>query len=260
MTLYEQIVQLILDRPGISKDCLCESFELSPYRLNRTLRVIERDLTTGRVIHFEQGVWIIRIDYNKCLGILRDTEAGTVGQCGRSPEFPDGRCYEHSESENSEMVAVLQRIRALIGPADPSAYLIGQLPVETVEGLLRRLVYLRPIHRNDSRRRERMIKIVRSALAFLRWKEAMRRQRRGPEIPREFWERHKNSSINPFEFSVKKCFLTLELTPEAAREEVLKAWRRLARKYHPDHGHGDEERMKSINVAKERIFRIKRWD
>jgi DnaJ-domain-containing protein 1 len=260
MTLYEQLLELILDRPGITKDSLCESFDLSLYRLNRALRIIDRELTDRAVIHSDRGVWIIAVDHNKCLGILWDDLNGTMGQCSRTPEFSDGRCYDHSESENSEMVAILQRIRTLIGPADPNSYLIGQLPVETVEELLQRLVSLRPIHKNDSLQRERTIKIVRGALAFLRWKETMRRQRRAQEIPLEFWERHKRSSINSFAFVVKKYFLTLELTPDAAKEEVLKAWRRLARKYHPDLEDGDEERMKLINLAKERIFRLKRWD
>jgi DnaJ-domain-containing protein 1 len=79
-------------------------------------------------------------------------------------------------------------------------------------------------------------------------------------LPPEFAARHRQSSINPFEYGLKKHFDTLGISSEAKRDDVLKAWRRLARKYHPDAKRGSEEKMKAINLAKERIFRIRKWD
>ena len=79
-------------------------------------------------------------------------------------------------------------------------------------------------------------------------------------IPPEFFERHRRSSGNTFDYALKKHFLVLEVASDATRQQVLNAWRRLARRHHPDAAGGDEERMKAINLAKERIFRIKRWD
>ena len=83
---------------------------------------------------------------------------------------------------------------------------------------------------------------------------------RARRIPPEFEERHRRSSINTYEYSLKKYFILLEVSESASRDDVLKAWRKMARRYHPDAEGGDEEMMKHVNLAKERIFRLRRWD
>ncbi len=158
------------------------------------------------------------------------------------------------------MTALERRLRSVSGPADPSAYLLGQLPLVVVEELHQALKGISPLTLRDRRRKERFLAMLRSAEAFLRWKEAMRSRERDQWIPPEFGERHRASSGNLYEFSLKKYFIVLEVSTEATKEEVPKAWRRLSLLYHPDTRDGDEEKMKLINVAKERIFRTRGWD
>jgi DnaJ-class molecular chaperone len=106
------------------------------------------------------------------------------------------------------------------------------------------------------------VQIFASAYNTIKWKRRKRREYSDFRIPPEFAQRHRESSINPFEFSLKKLFALLDIAPTATRDETLKAWKRLARLYHPDSfgGIGNEEKMKELNLAKERIFKIRRWD
>jgi len=49
-------------------------------------------------------------------------------------------------------------------------------------------------------------------------------------------------------------YVTLEVTPEASDEEIKRAYRKLALKYHPDRNHGNkdaEEKIREINAAYE---------
>ena len=47
---------------------------------------------------------------------------------------------------------------------------------------------------------------------------------------------------------IEKYFKVLELEISASKEEIKKAYRRLAHQYHPDKG-GDEKKMKEVNEA-----------
>ena len=48
-------------------------------------------------------------------------------------------------------------------------------------------------------------------------------------------------------------FTTLNISSDSTEQQVLKAWRALAGKHHPDKN-GDEERMKKLNEAKDRCL------
>jgi DnaJ-domain-containing protein 1 len=262
MNVHEQVLNTILEKPGTSKRHLCRIFELSDYRLNRVLRIIERDLEGRTIVHsHENGVWLVNVDSDKCSGMIwHGPEKGGYHQCGSLPRFQDGRCYEHTQCENPEIVAFRRKLEYLVGPVEPTAHYVSQLPIHVVEELLKKLHLIAPHTRRDELTRSRFFSMIKAALAHLKWKEEMRRRRDEDRIPPEFFERHRRSSINPFEYSLKKYFIVLEVPTDATKEEVLRAWRKLARQYHPDLEDGDEERMKAINLAKDKIFRIRRWD
>lgn len=263
MSLERDIHRIILANPGTSRMSLRHRFDLSDYRLNRVFRHIQRRLTDSVLLSdATNGVWIVAVDPSRCSGMdWVGVARGGYRQCGSPPKFSDGRCYEHSECENPEMVAFLRMVAYVAGPAEPTAYGLCPLGQVRVEELLERLYRIIPMTRKDMLQKVRLLKIIRAALATLRWRE-LRRRRADREnwIPPEFWERHRRSSVNPFEFSLKKHFQVLDVPVDAEREEVLKAWKSLCRRYHPDVAGGDEERMKQINLAKERIFRIRRWN
>jgi hypothetical protein len=256
-------LKTILERPGTSKKGIARRFGLSSYRLHRVLRHIERDLPGRTIVHHdENGVWVVEMDPCRCMG-TRWSEAPEEGyiQCSKDPEFPDKRCYEHSECQNPEIVAFKRKLDSLTGPAEPTAFHLSHLTIEIVENLIGTLKKITPLTRRDHVEKNRFSGLLEAALRTLRWKDQMRQRRlRDSRIPPEFFERHRRSSGNTFEYSLKKHFLILEVTSEATREQVLNAWRRLARRHHPDTVGGDEERMKAINLAKEKIFRLKRWD
>lgn len=259
--LHQEILKIIIDEPGRSLQYFCSRFDLTPYRLKRVFRHLERDLSGKTLIHEgKNGVWIVAVDREKCLGMeWAGTRAGGYVQCSRRPDFPDGRCWYHSQIENSELTALERRLSYLVGPCEPTAYAVGQLNLTLVEELLANLQGIVPTTFNDRLRKRRLMKPLLSGLAFLKWKDMMRRRRTEARLPPEFAERHSRSSGNLFEFGLKEHFLVLETPPESTKEQILKAWRRLARRYHPDTGEGDEEKMKVINLAKDRIFRIRRW-
>jgi DnaJ-domain-containing protein 1 len=263
MTLHEQVLREILREPGASKSCLGRRFDLSPYRLKRVFRHIEQELS-GRVLVGDDrnGCWIVDVDDEKCLGMeWRGVDRGGYLQCVRAPEFPDGRCYAHSNWQSPSLMALERRLRVAVGPCEPTAYHLSQLPLSMIEEFTRDLSGISPKTLNQRLQRQGFLDMLGSAAAFLRWKERMAATHDDDRwIPPEFADRHRRSSGNSFEFSLKKHFVALEVPPEATREEVLRAWRRLARRYHPDVQNGDEERMKLINLAKERIFRMRRWD
>lgn len=263
MNLKDELLKVIAEQPGVSRKRLTAIFDLSDYRLSRTFRIIQRDLKGQVIVHSrENGVWIVKVNQDRCVGMVwHGRNNGGYKQCLRAPEFPDGRCYEHSDYENPEMTAFRRRLEYLAGPAEPNAFHISQLPLSLVEELIGVLGGITPATRNDHQNKQKLITTMKAALAFLRWKDYMRQRRlEENQIPFDFYERHRRSSINPFEYSLRKYFLILEIAETATREEVLSAWRRLARKFHPDLHGGDEERMKAINLAKERIFKIRHWD
>ena len=262
MNLHASILHAIVQEPGTSLKRLGNLFNLTDYRLKRVFRHIEEGLKDQVLVHDqERGVWIVPIDPLRCLGMewVGEADGGYV-QCPDAPKFPDLRCYRHSECENPEMTAFERRVHAVAGPMDPTAYFLAQLPLMVVDELLETIRDISPFTLRDQTRKQRFIAMLQSARAFLKWKEATRGLERDHWIPPEFAARHRASSGNPFEFSLKKHFVVLEVPVEATREEVLKAWRKLSRQYHPDTPGGDEERMKLINLAKERIFRIRGWD
>jgi hypothetical protein len=262
MDLHERILGTILHEPGTSIKKLGALFNLSDYRLKRVFRHIERDLTNRTLIHDGgNGVWVVPVDPMRCLGMdwLGISEGG-YAQCSDAPKFADRRCYRHSSCENPEMTAFERKLSSVAGPSEPTAYLLGQLPLVVVNELIETLKDISPLTLRDSLRKDRFTLMLSSAGAFLRWKEAMRGSERDRWIPPEFAARHRASSGNTYEFSLKKYFVVLEVSAEATKEEVLKAWRKLSRRFHPDTRYGDEEKMKIINVAKERIFRMRGWD
>ncbi len=262
MKMYYQILKLIVDEPGASTERFCRTFHLTEYRLKRVFRHIEADLRGKTLVHdSNHGVWIVEIDSEKCLGInWVGNHSGGYVQCQRDPEFPDGRCWHHSGWENAEIIAFERQLGYLAGPCEANPYTLSQLSIEQVEELIKTLNLILPATFMQQEQKKRFMAILLPALAILRWKDQMRRHRMGQSIPREFAERHWRSSINIFEFSLKHHFQVLELSSVSTKEQVLKAWRKLARRYHPDTPHGDEERMKAINLAKEKIFRIRGWD
>jgi hypothetical protein len=260
--LRQEILKIVMDEPGRSLQYLCARFDLTQYRLKRVFRHLEREFSGKTLIHdSENGVWIVTVDQGKCLGMeWVGTPAGGYVQCSLGPDFPDGRCWRHSQCENSELTALERRLYYLVGPCEPTTLTVGQLSLTIVEELLANLRGIVPTTFNDRQRKQRLLKALLSGQAFLKWKDAMRRRRTEPKLPPEFAERHRRSSGNSFEFGLKEHFVVLETPPDSTKEQVLKAWRRLARRYHPDTSEGDEEKMKSINRAKDRIFRIRRWD
>jgi hypothetical protein len=261
MSMSAAILEIIRTSPGTSKESLRRQFDLSPYRLNRVLRGIQRELSGTVLAHNEEhGVWIVAFDTARCAG-MEWMGAGTgYAQCTLDPEFTDGCCWGHSGCTSLEMTAFERRLCHLAGPADPSAYTIGQLSLLVVEELCESLARISPVTRGEEEKKRTLHGIMQAALAFVKRKEAMRQSRRENWIPPELRDRHRRSSGNLFEFSLKKHFVVLEVLPSATREEVIKAWRKLSRRFHPDAAGGDEERMKLVNIAKDRIFRIKGWD
>ncbi|MGO9570165.1 MAG: J domain-containing protein [Desulfomonilaceae bacterium] len=262
MNLQERVLKTILERPGSSKKRIARLFDLSSYRLHRVFRHIERDLQGQTIVHHdENGVWLVEMDPGKCMGTLW---AGALGggyrQCSKNPEFKDKRCYEHSECQNPEMVAFKRKLDYLTGPAEPTVFHLSHLTMAIVENLIERLKKIAPLTLRDQLEKDRFRGLLEAALRTLRWKDRVRQRRSRDRIPPEFFERHRRSSGNTFDYSLRQHFLVLEVASDATRQQVLNAWRRLARRHHPDSASGDEERMKAINLAKEKIFRIKRWD
>lgn len=262
MNLEQDVLSVILRNPGISKHRLSHMFDLSSYRLHRVFRLLAKDLENRMLIHDkDNGVWIVDIDPDFCHDVeWHGVDGGGYRQCGSRPKFPDYRCYMHSQWQSCEMAAFRRELECLVSPCDPSAYHLGQLTLTVIEEMLRKIARIRPVTLQEELARRRFQTMLKSAFAFLTWKDMMRRRRQEQEIPPEFFERHRSSSVRPLEFAVKKFFLILEVPPTSTREEVLKAWRKLARKFHPDTEDGDEEKMKELNHAKDRIFRIRRWD
>ncbi|MBI5571724.1 MAG: DnaJ domain-containing protein [Desulfomonile tiedjei] len=262
MTLHARVLQCILEEPGTSKQRLCRRFDLNRYRLRRVFQKIDEGLSGRSLVQDDlNGVWIVAMDPEKCAGTiwLGGDEGGYV-QCSGPREFADGRCYDHSGWENPEMIAFERRLRWVAGPCEASARVLAQLTMTVLEDLAETLSAVNPVTFRQLQEKKRLAGMLRSAMAFVRWKQRARPSASGSWIPPEFAERLRRSSGNTFEFAVKQHFLVLEVTSDAGRDEVVKAWRKLARRYHPDAEGGDEERMKLINLAKDRIFLIRGWD
>jgi len=258
----KELQNIIEERPGISEEELRRRFGLSGYRLNREFRKIGRRLNKSALVHNDRnGVWIVEVDGAKCAGLVWvGANNGGYRQCDRAPEFDDGCCHEHSQCENPEMVAFVRKLGYLAGPREPGAYNVGLLNLRQIEKLTQDLNRVTPLTLKDQREKADLLGILAAARSFALYRDMRRRLEEQDWIPPEFASRHRQSSINPFEYGLKKHFETLGISSEAKREDVLKAWRKLARKYHPDAESGCEEKMKAINLAKERIFRIRKWD
>jgi DnaJ-domain-containing protein 1 len=263
MTLQQQILKMILEKPGTPVKVFSRLFDLTDYRLSRMFRHIQRELCDQTLVrHEDNGVWIVDLDPSRChtMEWSGSQRRGYV-QCRSEIEFSDQRCYEHTQYENPEMVAFKRLLTYLVGPAEPSTRTLSQLSLTEVEELLDALQRIAPMSRRDQVTKRELLAIILAANAHLRWRDEMRRRHYQYNwIPPEFEERHRRSSGNTYEYSLKRHYVVLEVTEDATKEEVVKAWRKLARRYHPDAHGGDEERMKAINLAKEKIFRIKRWD
>lgn len=262
MTLPDQVLRTIQQVPGTTKQELACRFGLSHYRLNRVLRQLSRRLCGQALVHDEEkGVWIVEMDPKKCKGMVWvGVNSGGYRQCTAEPEFADGCCYDHSQCENLEITALMRELAFRAGPRELNAHGISQIGIAGVEDLTARLRKIRPLTRKDGLTKKRVLGSLMAAMALLKWKEQMRRRTREDWIPPELRRRHRESSISPFEYSLKKYFTLLEIRADSTRQEVLAAWRRLARRYHPDIPGGDVEKMKTVNLAKERIFRLRRWD
>lgn len=264
MNLNELVLKNVLQNPGTPENVIAEMFGLSHYRLLRVFRHIERDLRGQVLVHHEVfGVWIVDEDPRKCKTMVWiGINSEGYRQCSNASEFPDGRCYEHSECEASDMVAFLRKLSYLTGPSDPSVRTLSQLTLEKVRELLSVLDTIIPLTRKDLNNKSNLFTVLSGAHRYLIWKDRMRMRRTGTTVPPEFRKRYSYATRNAFEYSLKKYFAALELPVDASREQVLKAWKQLAMRYHPDvqGSDGDEEKMKAINLAKDRIFRVKRWE
>lgn len=260
--MKNQVLAIVLEEPGISRQNLRETFGLSNYRLNRVFRELERELPGQTIVHHpEHGVWLVEVNSDQCSGMnWKGVQSGGYKQCPNHGEFDDGCCYLHSACENPEMVAFVRKLAYLVGPAEPTPYGLAQLTLIEVQDLADTLTNIVPLTRKDAVNREKLRRVIATALSMVQWRIQRRRAHSDNWIPPEFRDRHGKSSVNPFEYSLKKHFHLLEVPIDAEKEEVLKAWKRLCRKYHPDVEGGDEDKMKQINLAKERIFRIRRWD
>lgn len=260
-----QIMEFIQSRPGTCISAICRNFGLSEYRLNRAMRKLEREFHgISFVSSREHGVWFLELDPCKCLG-LEWSGAGSGGffQCKSAPDFSDGRCYEHSTVQSPEMISFGRKLSYCIGPMDPNPGNIMALGMTTLEELRGILMRISPLTKLECEFRADLLRMFNSAYYTLKLKERIRNHR--PTDFRwnpEFEARHRASSVNPFEYSLRKLFSLLGIASDASRDETLKAWKKLARVYHPDASGngGDEEKMKELNMAKDRIFRIRRWD
>jgi hypothetical protein len=262
MSIEEEVLQFLMDSPGTARAELLRVFGLSDYRLNRVFRHLKSDMP-GRAIVDDgiHGVRVMEVLGDRCDGIeWQEAPTSAYEQCSMRPELPDGRCYAHSRYENPEMIAFKRRLAYLLGPSEPSVRFLLQLTLVEVEELLQVLEAISPMTLFDQVNKRRLVAMHKVARATLIRTREMRRERTGFRVPPEFEARHRRSSGNTFEYSIRRNFAALELGIDATREEVLKAWRKLARRFHPDAQGGDEEKMKEINLAKEKIFRIRRWD
>ncbi len=259
-----KILQAIHERPGSSMAWYAEHFGLSHYRLNRIFRSIQRELECCVIVHDEErGVWIVEIDGSRCLGMnWVGAEAGGFQQCPETILFPDGRCYEHSYYECEEMVALSRRIHFLTGPRGPSVQTLAESATEILHELLQLLEKIRPITKRDCQNKTKFYRLLISAISFRERKQRISASLEGDEIPYELRQRHRNSSGNPYELALRKYFVLLRLPMDAEKQDVLKAWKKLALLYHPDAQgkNGDEEMMKAVNEAKEKIFRFRGWE
>jgi DnaJ domain len=260
--MRQKIMEIIEEQPGLRKDALLSKLEISSYKLNRALKLISQDLVGRRLVHKgKHGVWIVDLSPELCSGLTwRGKANGGYAQCSCAPRFPDGRCYHHSQWENLDLVAFCRKLAYLTGPRDPNAHIVSQLSLTAIDELVAQLERVVPRTRSHREEKKKLGGIIAAGRAHALWKDMMRRRRQDDWIPPEYRQRHTASSINPFEYSLKKNFATLGVAADASKDEVLKAWRSLARKYHPDTRGGSEEKMKEVNLAKERIFRIRRWD
>ncbi len=262
--VLDEIFGRIINSPGISRSDLMSEFGFSNYRLSRVLRKISRGAESLVVVDDnDHGIWIVEMNPEYCQGVVwTDLAWGHFRQCPNKAQFQDNKCYEHSEWENPAITALDRKLSYLAGPRNPTPFSVGQLPIHTIEELMRDLFDITPKTRIQKEICSARATLLKSARAFALWKDSLRKRHEqdwewmDPELGR----RHSRSSINPFEYSLKRSFAVLELVPEATKDEVIKAWRNLARKYHPDKQGGDEEAMKEVNFAKDRIFRIRRWD
>jgi DnaJ-domain-containing protein 1 len=188
-------------------------------------------------------------------------ECGGWRQCRCRAEYGDHRCGEHTDYESPELVAFKRKLAYLTGMGEPNSLLISQMNLEEAEELLAEILSMTSVTRKDRVDKLRLITMIRAAVALMKFRaQSRRRVIMDDWIPPGARDAHRRSSGNSYEFVIRKHFLVLELQPEADRDEVLRAWKRLARQFHPDTGSGNEERMKEINAAKEKIFRIRRWD
>ncbi len=256
------ILKMLQESPGTSKRRLRERFDLTPYRLRRALTKIDRGLTDQIVVQDDtHGVWIVDIRPGRCRGVQwMGRENGGFAQCDNKPVFRDGCCFYHSDDESAELAAFQRRIEVLCAPCKPTPHNLGQVNISVLEDLAQLLMDIAPCTFKQSVVRRKTMETLSAAMATARWKDRMREIRSNGGIPHDLFDRHRRSSGNPFEYSLRRHFAILEVNQEATREEVLRAWKRLARRFHPDGEEGDEERMKVINLAKERIFRLRRWD
>jgi hypothetical protein len=145
----------------------------------------------------------------------------------------------------------------------PNARNILSLGMTLIEELREVLIRISPLTKFEFESRSSLVRMFNSAYATLKLRERVRNQRSEDfHWNPEFEARHRASSINPFEYSLRKLFAILGIDSDSSKEDTLRAWKRLARIYHPDTSKddGDEEKKKEINMAKDRIFRIRRWD
>ena len=262
--IKDRVLRAINERPGSPEAWFGEQFGLSHYRLNRVFRSIQRDLQRSLIVHdSERGVWLVEIDVSRCLGVNWVGEhAGGFRQCIQSELFPDGRCYEHSQYECEEMVALSRRIHFLTGPRGPTVQTLAESAMETLQELMQVLEGIQPATKRDWQNKARLLRLLMSALVFRETKHRMSVSSEEYEIPYEFRRRHINSSVNPYEFALRKYFVLLRVPANATREDVIRAWKKLALLYHPDvqGENGDEEMMKAVNEAKDKIFRFRGWE
>ncbi|MGC8604951.1 MAG: J domain-containing protein, partial [Desulfomonilaceae bacterium] len=210
----------------------------------------------------DHGIWFVQLDKSRCLGMnWLGRNRGGYFQCNQQPAFPDGKCYEHSSCESLEMTAFIRKLTFWLGPREPNPVNLLTLGMFELENLYETLKKITPLTGTEFRVRTKLIRSFKTAYATLKWKRRQSRENLTFNIPPEFGGRKEASSINPFEYSLKKLFSLLGISANSTREETLRAWKQLARLHHPDaSGSDSDEKMKELNMVKDRIFKIRRWN
>lgn len=76
----------------------------------------------------------------------------------------------------------------------------------------------------------------------------------------DFWSQEDKKAEDISTQELQQAYETLWIVPWLTEEEVSKVYRTLVKQYHPDRQWWNEEMLKFVNLAKEIIYRHRRWD